>query len=63
VLRPDQLAELRQRITRWEGQPPPCGIPPAHPYSPCLPEQDEDGLWCATCFLPQRLALPPGGTR
>lgn len=49
--------ELRDRIRQWQGTPAPCGISYADIYSPCLPERDQRGLWCATCGLRQRLAL------
>ena len=52
-----QMDELRHRCRRWESTTPPCGISPYDVYSPCLPDQDERGLRCATCGLRQRLEI------
>lgn len=54
-----QLSRIRRLTRQWQGTPAPCGISYADPCSPCLPEEDQDGLWCATCHLPQRLAITP----
>jgi len=54
-----QLDRIRRLWRQWQGTTAPCGISYADPYNPCLPEEDDGGLWCATCCLPQRLALSP----
>jgi hypothetical protein len=55
-----QLDRIRRQTRQWEGTPAPCGIPYADPYSPCLPEDDDDGrLICLTCRQRQILALEP----
>lgn len=58
-----QKEDIRHRMRQWESTSPPCGISYADIYSPCLPEQDERGLWCATCGLRQRLEIAAGQAR
>ena len=56
-----QMEECRRTYWQWRTVPPPCGINHVDIWNPCLPERDERGLWCATCGLRQRLALPVAG--
>ena len=54
------MDELRYRYRRRLSAAPPCGISHADICNPCLPEQDDRGLWCATCGLRQRLEIESG---
>jgi hypothetical protein len=59
-LTPEQFARAVRLYWQWRGTVAPCGISHADAYNPCLPEEDERGLWCVTCGLRQRLALEAG---
>lgn len=58
-LTPEQQARAHRLYGRWLGTVPPCGISHIDIYNPCLPEEDQHGLWCATCGLRQRLEITP----
>lgn len=58
AVNPGERIRAGEMIQRWLAIPAPCGMPHEDPYNPCLPESDDGWLFCCTCGLRQRPAIP-----